>query len=94
MELQADCYAGVWGHTAAQPGRAAQGKVELERGDVEQGLNAASAIGDDRLQRMSTGHVAPDRFTHGTSAQRVEWFRRGLDSGSPSACDTFDSPAH
>jgi len=89
LELQADCFAGVWGHTAAQPGRAAAGKVELDLGDVEQGLNAAAAIGDDRLQRMVTGHVAPDRFTHGSSAQRVEWFRKGLTSGNPDACDTF-----
>src|SRR3954469_20197561 len=89
MELQADCFAGVWGHAASQPGRAAQGKVELEAGDVEQGLNAAAAIGDDRLQRMATGRVMPDRFTHGSSAQRVEWFRRGLESGSPEACNTF-----
>jgi predicted metalloprotease len=89
LELQADCFAGVWGHTAAQPGRAAQGKVELDPGDVEQGLTAAAAIGDDRLQRMATGHVAPDRFTHGSSAQRVEWFKRGLTNGSPDACDTF-----
>ena len=93
LELQADCFAGVWGHAASQPGRAANGQVELERGDVEQGLNAAAAIGDDRLQRMSTGHVAPESFTHGTSAQRVEWFRRGLSSGSPDACNTFDTRA-
>jgi predicted metalloprotease len=89
MELQADCFAGVWGHTASQPGRAAAGRVELEQGDVEEGLNAAAAIGDDRLQKMSTGHVMPERFTHGSSAQRVEWFRRGLTTGSPDACDTF-----
>jgi predicted metalloprotease len=89
MELQADCYAGVWGHAAAQPGRAAQGDVELEPGDAEAGLNAAAAIGDDRLQRMSSGRVAPDRFTHGSSAQRVEWFKRGLASGRPADCDTF-----
>jgi uncharacterized protein len=88
IELQADCYAGVWGHAAAQPGRAANGQVELERGDMEQGLNAAAAIGDDRLQRMSTGRVMPERFTHGTSAQRVEWFSRGLKTGDPKACDT------
>ena len=91
LELQADCFAGVWGHTASQQGRAAQGKVELEPGDVEQGLQAAASIGDDRLQRMSGGRVAPERFTHGTSAQRVEWFRRGLTSGRPEACDTFAS---
>jgi uncharacterized protein len=89
MELQADCFAGVWGHTASQPGRAASGQVELEPGDVEEGLQAAASIGDDRLQKMAGGRVMPDRFTHGTSAQRVEWFRRGLKSGSPDACDTF-----
>ena len=94
LELQADCYAGVWGHAASQSGRAAQGKVELEPGDVEEGLAAAAAIGDDRLQRMTTGHVAPDRFTHGSSAQRVEWFRRGLTSGAPAACDTFNRETH
>ena len=81
LELQADCFAGVRGHAAAQPGRGERGQVELEAGDVDEGLRAAAAIGDDRLQRMSTGHVAPDRFTHGTSAQRVEWFRRGLTAG-------------
>jgi len=88
IELQADCLAGVWGHAAAQPGRAAKGQVELEPGDVEEGLNAAAAIGDDRLQKMATGRVMPERFTHGSSAQRVEWFRRGLQSGNPAACDT------
>jgi predicted metalloprotease len=89
MELQADCLAGVWGHAASQPGRAAEGRVELETGDVEEGLTAASAIGDDRLQRMSSGRVAPERFTHGSSEQRVQWFRRGLESGNPDVCDTF-----
>jgi len=89
LELQADCFAGVWGHTAAQAGRAAAGKVEIDPADVEDGLMAAAAIGDDRLQRMSTGHVAPDRFTHGSSAQRVEWFKRGMTTGNPDACDTF-----
>ena len=89
LELQADCFAGVWGHSAAKSGRATQGKVELESGDVEEGLNAAAAIGDDRIQRMSGGRVAPDRFTHGSSEQRVTWFRRGLQSGDMKACDTF-----
>lgn len=89
MELQADCLAGVWGHAAAQRGRAAQGKVELEAGDVEEGMRAAAAIGDDRIQRMSTGRVFPDKFTHGSSEQRVTWFRRGLDSGDPDTCNTF-----
>jgi uncharacterized protein len=89
LELQADCFAGVWGHHAAEPGRAAQGKVELESGDIEEGLNAAAAIGDDRIQRMSGSRVAPDRFTHGSSEQRVTWFRRGFDRGDMQACETF-----
>ena len=89
LELQADCFAGVWGNEASQSGRAALGKVELETGDVEEGLNAAASIGDDRIQRMSGTRVAPDRFTHGSSEQRVAWFRRGLQSGSVQSCDTF-----
>jgi predicted metalloprotease len=89
LELQADCFAGVWGHDASQAGRFQVGKVELEAGDAEEALRAAGSIGDDRLQRMSTGRVAPDRFTHGTSAQRVQWFRRGLETGDPRRCDTF-----
>jgi uncharacterized protein len=82
MELQADCLAGVWGHSAGRRGL-------LETGDVEAGLNAAAAIGDDRMQKMATGRVMPERFTHGSSAQRVQWFRRGLESGQVSACETF-----
>ena len=89
LELQADCFAGVWGHAASQPGRAAQGEVELDPGDTDEGLRAASAIGDDRLQKLATGRVMPEKFTHGTSEQRVSWFRRGLESGDPGACDTF-----
>ena len=89
MELQADCFSGVWGHHAARPGRSQQGRVELEPGDLEEGMNAAASIGDDRLQRMAGGRVAPDRFTHGTSEERVTWFRRGFDSGDPRACETF-----
>jgi predicted metalloprotease len=89
LELQADCYAGVWGNKASHGGRLQAGRVELEPGDAEQALRAASAIGDDRLQKMSTGHVQPERFTHGTSAQRAEWFRRGMESGDPAQCDTF-----
>ncbi len=89
LELQADCYAGVWGHAAAQPGRATQGEVELDPGDADEALHAAAAIGDDRLQRLATGHVMPDKFTHGTSEQRVTWFRRGFESGDPAECNTF-----
>jgi uncharacterized protein len=89
LELQADCFAGVWGHQAAQPGRAAQQQVELETGDLEEGLNAAASIGDDRIQRMSGNRVAPDRFTHGSSEQRVSWFRRGFERGDMQACETF-----
>ncbi len=91
VELQADCYAGVWGHEAAKPGRFAAGRVELDAGDAEEGLNAAAAIGDDRLQQQSRGHVVPESFTHGTSAQRVSWFRRGMGSGDPRVCDTFSA---
>ena len=86
LELQADCLAGAWGHAASQGGRFKAGQVELEPGDAEQALRAAAAIGDDRLQKMTTGHVMPDRFTHGTSAQRVESFKRGMDSGDLQAC--------
>ena len=83
MELQADCYSGLWAHHAERARRV------LEEGDIEEALNAATAIGDDRLQRQTQGHVVPDSFTHGTSAQRVRWFRRGLESGDLKACDTF-----
>ena len=83
IELQADCFAGVWAHDSQQ------GKGWLERGDLEEAMNAASKIGDDALQRRSQGTVVPDSFTHGSSAQRVEWFRRGFDSGSMQQCDTF-----
>jgi uncharacterized protein len=82
MELQADCYAGVWGHTAAAHGI-------LESGDVEEGMNAAAAVGDDRIQKMSTGRVNPESFTHGSSAQRVSWFKRGMSAGRVQDCDTF-----
>jgi predicted metalloprotease len=83
VELQADCLAGVWAR------RAHEARNILERGDIEEGMNAAAAVGDDRLQRAGHGHVAPESFTHGTSAQRVGWFRRGLESGRMEACDTF-----
>jgi predicted metalloprotease len=89
LELQADCFAGVWGHDTNQSGRASQGRMELESGDIEEGLRAAAAIGDDRIQRMSTGRVFPDKFTHGSSEQRVTWFRRGFERGDPEACETF-----
>jgi uncharacterized protein len=83
MELQADCYAGIWAHNADES------RHLLESGDVESGLNAAAAIGDDRLQMQARGYVAPESFTHGSSAQRVRWFKRGLESGKVANCDTF-----
>ncbi len=82
LELQADCLAGVWGQSTAQ-------RDILESGDVDEGLQAAAAVGDDRLQRMSGSQVAPDTFTHGSSDQRTDWFRRGFTSGNVDACDTF-----
>jgi predicted metalloprotease len=89
LELQADCFAGVWAHATNKAGRAQQGLVELEGGDLEEGLRAAAAIGDDRIQRMQTGHVFPEKFTHGSSEQRVTWLRRGFDKGTPDGCQTF-----
>ena len=86
MELQADCYAGVWGHHAGTMN-------QLDPGDIEEALNAATAIGDDRLQKQTQGRVAPEAFTHGSSEQRVRWFKRGLDSGSPKDCDTSGAQA-
>ena len=80
LELQADCYAGVW---------AAQNRDRLEPGDIEEGLRAAQAIGDDTLQKQAQGRVVPDSFTHGSSAQRMTWLRRGLETGDPAQCDTF-----
>ncbi|MGE0405829.1 MAG: neutral zinc metallopeptidase [Candidatus Korobacteraceae bacterium] len=84
MELQADCFAGVWGHSTQQ-------RNILEEGDVDEGLGAASAVGDDRLQAGS-GRINPDSFTHGTSEQRARWFRRGFSSGNPADCNTFAQP--
>ncbi len=87
QELQADCYAGVWAHHAER-------RLQwLEDGDIEEALNTASAIGDDRLQHQSQGTVVPDAFTHGSSTQRVRWFRTGFESGSPDRCDTFAATA-
>ncbi|MBK5145005.1 neutral zinc metallopeptidase [Budviciaceae bacterium BWR-B9] len=84
QELQADCFAGVWGHSM-------QKQQVLEMGDMEEALNAAQAIGDDRLQKQSSGRVIPDSFTHGTSQQRYTWFKRGFDSGDFRQCDTFST---
>jgi predicted metalloprotease len=84
VELQADCFAGIWGHYAKQRGL-------LDPGDVEAGLAAAAAIGDDRIQQQSGGRVSPESFTHGSSAQRVRWFRSGLDSGDVNQCNTFET---
>jgi predicted metalloprotease len=85
LELQADCFAGVWANRADK----ARGGRMIDEADVEQALTAASAIGDDRLQRQAQGRVVPDSFTHGSSAQRMRWFRKGLDTGDPRQCDTF-----
>ena len=85
LELQADCLAGVWAHHAQRS------RDMLEAGDVEEALTAASAIGDDRLQKQAQGHVVPDAFTHGSSAQRVRWFRQGMQAGALDACDTFNA---
>ncbi|NLD82367.1 MAG: putative neutral zinc metallopeptidase [Deltaproteobacteria bacterium ADurb.Bin151] len=85
LELQADCLAGMWAHQAQKK------RNILEAGDIEEGLNAASAVGDDRIQKRTQGYVVPDGFTHGSSAQRVRWFRRGLEQGNISACDTFNA---
>jgi predicted metalloprotease len=85
LELQADCFAGVWAYHTNQA------KQIIEQGDVESALNAASAIGDDALQRQTRGEVVPDSFTHGTSAQRVRWFKRGLETGSVEQCNTFEA---
>ncbi|MBP1711020.1 MAG: putative neutral zinc metallopeptidase [Deltaproteobacteria bacterium] len=85
LELQADCLAGMWAHQAQKK------RNILETGDIEEGLNAASAVGDDRIQKRTQGYVVPDGFTHGSSAQRVRWFKRGLEQGNIAACDTFNT---
>ncbi len=84
LELQADCLAGVWANRAHE-------RDMFEAGDLEEAFNAAEAVGDDRLQQRGQGYAVPDSFTHGTSAQRLQWFRRGLDSGNPEQCNTFAS---
>jgi predicted metalloprotease len=86
LELQADCYAGVW---VAHAPEVSSGQVQLDPKDVEDGLRAAAAVGDDTLQKQATGRVAPDSFTHGSSEQRMRWFRTGVSTGDPGACDTF-----
>ncbi|GAB4478542.1 MAG: neutral zinc metallopeptidase [Elainellaceae cyanobacterium] len=85
LELQADCFAGVWAH------RTQQAQQFLERGDIEEALNAAAAIGDDRLQKQAQGYVVPDSFTHGSSAQRVRWFTKGIETGDVNQCNTFEA---
>ncbi len=85
LELQADYLAGVWAHHAQRT------KNLLQAGDVEEGINAAGAVGDDRIQKLTRGHVVPDSFTHGTSAQRVKWFLKGFQSGDPGQGDTFSA---
>jgi predicted metalloprotease len=87
LELQADCFAGIWAHHAQRS------RNVLEQGDLEEALNAAAAIGDDRLQKQSQGTVVPESFTHGSSAQRVSWFKRGFDTGTLKSCDTFSASA-
>jgi predicted metalloprotease len=84
VELQADCFAGVWAHHTAQQGL-------LEEGDIDEALNAATQIGDDTLQKRTQGHVVPESFNHGTSEQRARWFRRGFETGQMDACDTFNA---
>ena len=86
MELQADCYAGIWGHYAGTMN-------QLDQGDLQEALNAATAIGDDRLQQQTQGRVVPESFTHGTSEQRMRWFKRGFDAGRVKDCDTFAAAA-
>ena len=89
LELQADCYAGVWAHTVAERSRQEGSEVALENGDIDEGLAAAQAVGDDRLEEQAGVEVRPETWTHGSSAQRQQWFRTGYDTGDPQACDTF-----
>jgi len=84
LELQADCFAGVWGNSTEQ-------RNLIDQSDIASAINAAGAVGDDRLQQQATGHVMPDKFTHGTSAQRESWFKKGLTTGDIKACNTFSS---
>jgi uncharacterized protein len=86
LELQADCYAGVWGKSTEQ-------RNILDPGDIDEGLNAAASVGDDRIMQRTTGRVNADAFTHGSAAQRTSWFRKGYETGDPRACDTFASSA-
>jgi hypothetical protein len=82
LELQADCFAGVWGRSTAQ-------RDKLDQGDLEEGMNAAASVGDDRILKQSGRQVNSDAFTHGSSEQRATWFRKGFDTGDPRSCDTF-----
>lgn len=90
LELQADCYAGVWAHAAAQPGHDGKANGVVQSGDIDNALNAAAAVGDDHLQKMAGRAVSPETWTHGSSEQREMWFKRGFNSGDPAACNTFN----
>jgi len=88
LELQADCFAGIWAHSVKQRSTA-DSPIAIDENDVESALTAAAAVGDDRIQKQSTGSVNPETWTHGSSKQRVQWFRTGMDSGDINRCDTF-----